>query len=102
MESLVQQAREAHRLSHDHSRLSAHHRERRDTLIRRAYGSGSYSYGTLARQVGCSPELVAKIIKGRPERGRPLCEHCGEPLGSKCPNCGRRRHEHTRQKCYLC
>jgi hypothetical protein len=74
VETLVQQAREAHRVSQEHSRLSAHHRNRRDHLIRRAYGLGTYSYSSLARQVGCSPELIAKIITGRPERehGRPV------------------------------
>lgn len=65
MESLVQQAREAHRKAVDLTGLSAKHRERRDELIRRAYGLGTYSYSSLARQVGCSPELIAKVVQER-------------------------------------
>jgi hypothetical protein len=65
VQTLVQQAREAHRKSVDLTGASARHRERRDELIRRAYGLGTYSYSQLAKQVGCSVELVAKIVQQR-------------------------------------
>lgn len=90
LETLVQQAREAHRKAGEHSGLSGRYREQRDDAIRRAYGLGTYSYGSLARQIGCSAELIAKIVNGRSDR---------QP---KCPNCGRRRHDKTVAKCYLC
>lgn len=64
METLVARARSAHRKIAEHSGLSRHYKEERDELIRRAYGLGTYSYASLARQVGCSPELVAAVVKG--------------------------------------
>jgi hypothetical protein len=65
MDSLVQQAREAHRKATAHSGLSHQYREQRDRLIRRAYAEGECSYGSLAHQIGCSPELVAKAVQQR-------------------------------------
>lgn len=87
MESLVQQAREAHRVSQEHSRLSAHHRERRDHAVRRLYATGAWSYAKLAHQIGCSPELIAKIVGGRPERGKPFVCPCGEGCEKLCDQC---------------
>ena len=66
MQSLVVMAREAHRSSLEHERLAGHFRAQRDAAVRRLYDSGEYSYTTLARQVGCTRELVAKIIQTRP------------------------------------
>jgi hypothetical protein len=30
------------------------------------------------------------------------CRRCGQELGTACPGCGRRRHDCSREKCYLC
>lgn len=60
-------AREAHRLSGQAGQLAAQHRQRRDDLIRalRAENPTYWTYPRLATAVGCSPELVAAIIKQR-------------------------------------
>lgn len=63
--TLVWQAREAHRKSQEHSALSDRYRQERNALIRRVYNEQDMSYQSLAKQVGCSPELVAKVIQGR-------------------------------------
>jgi ribosome-binding protein aMBF1 (putative translation factor) len=65
MDALEQQAREAHRLSIQHTDQAEHFRRQRDDLVRELYGRGGYSYGNLAKQVGCSPQLIAKIVQGR-------------------------------------
>jgi len=62
---LLQQAREYHRKSRHNTNLAGRFREQRDECIRRLHGSGEYSYSDLAKGVGCSPELVAKIVQGR-------------------------------------
>ena len=61
------QAREAHRLAGDAERLAAQHRAQRDRLVRqlRADDPARWSYTALAAAVGCSPELIAAIVKGR-------------------------------------
>jgi hypothetical protein len=61
------QAREAHRLAGDAERLAAQHRAQRDRLVRqlRAEDPARWSYTALATAVGCSPELIAAIVKGR-------------------------------------
>jgi len=61
----AQQAREHHRLSDDLTGQAARHRAQRDQLIRqlRAEDPDAWTYPALARAVGCSPELVAHIIK---------------------------------------
>lgn len=60
-------AREAHRLAGDATRAANQHRDQRDQLIRalRAENPTRWTYNALAAAVGCSPELVAAIIKGR-------------------------------------
>jgi ribosome-binding protein aMBF1 (putative translation factor) len=65
VDAIVQQAREAHRKASEHTGLSHHYRQQRDDAIRRAYAAGEMSYGRLANQIGCSPELVAKAVQGR-------------------------------------
>lgn len=72
-------AREAHRLAGDASRVANQHRDQRDQLIRalRSDDPERWSYTALAKAVGCSPELVAAIIKGR-TRYRPI-----PPVGDK-------------------
>lgn len=64
MDSAVAQARELHRKVQQFTGLSRDYKVRRDELIRRLYRTGDYSYGSLARQIGCSPELVAAVVKG--------------------------------------
>jgi hypothetical protein len=66
MDSTVQQAREHHRLAADVSRVAEQHRSQRDQLIRGLWDNDrhSWTYVKLARAVGCSPELIAKIIRG--------------------------------------
>ena len=60
-------AREAHRLAGEAERRAAQHRARRDQLIRqlRRDDPRRWTYPALAAAVGCSPELVAAIVKGR-------------------------------------
>ncbi|MCV7174912.1 hypothetical protein [Mycolicibacterium sphagni] len=65
MDPIIAQAKEAHRAVTDHGILVGRHRRRRDQLIVRAYKTGAFSYGQLAKQIGCSPELIAKVIQGR-------------------------------------
>jgi hypothetical protein len=65
MDALVAQAREAHRQSCDHRLTSGHYRRLRDRLIRQAYETGEFSYSQLARQIGITSELVAKVVQQR-------------------------------------
>jgi hypothetical protein len=62
---LVQQAREAHRQALAHSGLSHQYRSQRDQLIRRIHAEGGCSYSSLASQIGCSTELIAKAVQNR-------------------------------------
>jgi ribosome-binding protein aMBF1 (putative translation factor) len=64
----VAAAREQHRAAADAVAGAAQHREARDGLIRAAYADGGWSYAALAGAVGCSPELVAAIVRGRRQR----------------------------------
>ena len=65
MDVRAQQAREHHRESLGLSEQSAQHRQQRDALVRqlRADDPGRWSYVALAKAVGCSPELIAHIIR---------------------------------------
>lgn len=65
MDPLAQQAREHHRKAGDASRAADVHRECRDELIRRLWETrrDEWTYAKLAAAVGCSPELIAKIIR---------------------------------------
>lgn len=67
MDPLAQQAREHHRKSGAVSRVAERHRAQRDALIRRLWSTqrDQWTYAKLAKAVGCSPELIAKIITGR-------------------------------------
>lgn len=64
MDTKAQQAREHHRLSGDASRVGAQHREQRDALVRQLWATEreKWTHRKLAKAVGCSPELIAKII----------------------------------------
>jgi hypothetical protein len=68
VDSRAQQAREHHRASSEGERLAKQHRDQRDELVRNLYETGEWSYTSLAAAVGCSPELIAKIIN--PQRPR--------------------------------
>jgi ribosome-binding protein aMBF1 (putative translation factor) len=59
-------ARRHHRAALADVAQAAYHRGLRDDAIRRAYAGGGWSYTTLADAVGCTRDLVAKII--RPQR----------------------------------
>jgi AraC-like DNA-binding protein len=61
----AQQAREHHRESGGLTGQAARHREQRDRLVRqlRAEDPAAWTYPALAKAVGCSPELVAHIIR---------------------------------------
>lgn len=61
----AQKARAEHRASLASLQDAARHRELRDGLVRtlRAEDPGQWSYTALAKAVGCSPELIAVIVK---------------------------------------
>lgn len=61
----AQQAREEHAASLASLADAARHRGQRDRLVRslRAEDPKRWSYGALAKAVGCSPELIAVIVK---------------------------------------
>lgn len=63
----AQQAREAHRRSLEATERAAEHRAWRDQLIRRLRNEDPerWTYPALAGAVGCSPELIAAIVKHR-------------------------------------
>lgn len=63
MDPKAQSAREHHRAALEHGRIARQHRQQRDDLVRSLYGAGGWSYATLARAVGCTPDLIAKIVK---------------------------------------
>lgn len=59
---IAQQAREHHRLAGTAEADADQHREQRDAAIRRLRLNG-WTYTSIAAAVGCSSELVAKIVK---------------------------------------
>jgi len=65
VDSRAQQAREHHREAAGLSEQAARHREQRDRLVRqlRQDDPREWTYPALARAVGCSPELIAHIIR---------------------------------------
>ncbi len=69
MDIRVQQAREHHRESNRHGEISAQHRDQRDALVRslRSEDPETWTYPALAKAVGCSPELIAYIVKQQPK-----------------------------------
>ncbi|AXH97161.1 hypothetical protein DV701_14475 [Ornithinimicrobium avium] len=68
----AQQAREHHLRSEGALASAARHREQRDELVRalRRGDPRRWTYAALAQAVGCSPELIAVIVKGDPRRRR--------------------------------
>lgn len=63
----VQQAREHHRHAAEAGEMAAQHRTQRDNLVRqlRSADPDRWTYVALAKAVGCSPELIAVIIRQR-------------------------------------
>jgi hypothetical protein len=63
----AQQAREHHRASVVATAQAEQHRIQRNRLVRelRDTDPASWSYTALAKAVGCSPELIAAIVKER-------------------------------------
>ena len=63
----ARQAREHHLAAAASEREADQHRESRNRLIRelRAEDPSTWTYPAIARVVGCTPELVAAIVKGR-------------------------------------
>lgn len=61
----AQQAREHHRAALSALDSAARHREQRDELVRqlRRDDPARWTYPALAKAVGCSPELIAVIVK---------------------------------------
>lgn len=65
MDVRIQAARENHRLSIESEATAKLYRDQRDHLVRclRAEDPKAWSLGKLAREVGCSKELVAYILR---------------------------------------
>ena len=65
MDIRAQQAREHHSRSLSLEDEAGRERELRDRLIRalRRDDPAAWTYGALARAIGCSPELIAYIVK---------------------------------------
>lgn len=65
MDIRAEQAREHHREAAGLGEQAGRHREQRDRLVRqlRADDPQTWTYTALARAVGCSPELIAYIVR---------------------------------------
>lgn len=63
----VAMARQLHHQAQDALEVAARYRDQRDDLVRRlrAEDPQRWSYSALAKAVGCSPELIAVILKPR-------------------------------------
>ena len=68
MDIEAQQAREYHRLALESESLAAGYRLQRDRIIRRLREQDrrKWSLGRLAKDVGCSRELIAYIVGRKP------------------------------------
>lgn len=77
MEARAAAARDAHRLSLGSESQARVHRERRDAYVVRLHDEDGWSYTRIAKAVGCSKELVAKIVQaGLREVRDDQCEAC--------------------------
>lgn len=63
----AQQAREHHRAAAEFNAKAEQHRAQRNRLVRqlREADPDRWTYAALAKAVGCSPELIAAIIRDR-------------------------------------
>ena len=54
-------------MSFDSSQVARQHRTQRNDLVRELWAEkrSEWTYASLASAIGCSPELIAKIIGGR-------------------------------------
>ncbi|MDR3360713.1 MAG: hypothetical protein LBO20_08740 [Bifidobacteriaceae bacterium] len=59
----LQQAREANAAVKAARAEAARQLDRRDHLVRLVYAEGGHSYSQLARALGLTPEVIAKIIR---------------------------------------
>lgn len=64
MDPRLMMARELHRRAVDSERLAGQHRDQRNGIIRELYAEGVPGR-SIAAAVGCSPELVSHVIRGR-------------------------------------
>ncbi len=62
MSGTITEAREHHRKAQMHMRRRAQRIDQRDEIVRELYAGGGWSYATLAKEIGCTPEVIAKII----------------------------------------
>ena len=69
MDIRAQQAREHHRESAARGEEAGRHRQQRDELVRqlRDDDPATWTYPALAKAVGCSPELIAHILRKEKE-----------------------------------
>ena len=66
MDARAAAAREAHRASLAALSTAKQHRAQRDQLILQLRREGTHwTYERLAQVLGCSPELIAKIVRGQ-------------------------------------
>lgn len=65
------EAADHHRASIASGRTADQHRQQRDALVRQLRGEDPkrWTYGALAAAVGCSPELIAYIIRNPEKEG---------------------------------
>lgn len=63
MDPRVQAAKEHHQKAQKATRSAATHLMQRNEMVRRVYADGEWSYGTLAKAIGCTPEVIAKIVR---------------------------------------
>lgn len=63
MDSRVDEARHHHQAAIDDRKSAAEHLAQRDDLVRALHAEGNWSYAALAAALGCSREVVAKIVK---------------------------------------
>ena len=71
MNVTVQQAREAQQAAQQAREEARRHQQRRDLLVRQLHVRDHYTYAEIAKQVGLTPETVAKIINPQQRRDLP-------------------------------
>jgi AraC-like DNA-binding protein len=70
MDPRATRAREHHRRAAQAEQRAVQHRGQRDRIIRqlRTEDPARWTYAAIATAVGCSPELVAAVVKGNTRR----------------------------------
>lgn len=64
-EQLIAAASHEHRAACKNIGDARRNRARRDQYILEIYEGGGFTYKELATKIGCSQELIAKIVQGR-------------------------------------